>query len=250
MKDILKSLKENTISRLKNPIVGAFVLSWTVLNVNGVSLFLMVDTATKIKIVERKQWLFFDDFGLPLLSTLLYLFLLPILHMGYDYINYGVINYWRENKKNKTDKKLFIERKETVKAKIEADESYIRKLKEKEIEGWLEEQSKRNSEFIALKERYSQRVVENSVDTKKSLIEQTKHRKLMYEVNEKIKYLESEAQKKKSSIELQMNTLDDFIKKIQNESVTSEVSNDIKIIQSSITDLRFEFDVWDEDIPF
>ena len=54
MKDIVKSIKDNATSRLKNPVVGAFVLAWTVLNINGVSLFLLVDSTTKIERLKEK----------------------------------------------------------------------------------------------------------------------------------------------------------------------------------------------------
>ena len=83
MKDIVKSIKDNATSRLKNPVVGAFVLAWTVLNINGISLFILVDATTKIEMVKGKSWGLVDDFVLPLLVAVTYLIVLPLLNMYY-----------------------------------------------------------------------------------------------------------------------------------------------------------------------
>lgn len=104
MKDIVKSLKDNATSRLKNPVIGAFVLSWTVLNINGVLLFLLVDSDTKIEIVKGKSWSTIDDFILPLAVSIAYLLFLPLLNMAYEFINDGFINFYRKQRQNITAK--------------------------------------------------------------------------------------------------------------------------------------------------
>lgn len=127
MKDIVKSLKDNATSRLKNPVIGAFVLSWTVLNINGVLLFLLVDSDTKIEIVKGKSWSTIDDFILPLAVSIAYLLFLPLLNMAYEFINDGFINFYRKQRQNITAKKLAIQKKETVIAEIESDVAYLQK---------------------------------------------------------------------------------------------------------------------------
>ncbi|HEH9416534.1 TPA: hypothetical protein SIA31_000518 [Aeromonas sobria] len=84
MKDLLKSLKDNATSRLSNPIVGAFVLSWMLLNINGVARFLLEDNQGKLEIIKLKKWDFTDDLLFPFSISLAYLILLP-------YSKYGVL---------------------------------------------------------------------------------------------------------------------------------------------------------------
>lgn len=87
MNEVIKSIKENATSRMKNPIIGAFVLSWIALNINGVSKFLLVESTEKIKIINSKQWVFVDDILYPFLIAIAYLLLLPILNIAYERMN-------------------------------------------------------------------------------------------------------------------------------------------------------------------
>ncbi|NRG05105.1 hypothetical protein HRJ46_17590, partial [Vibrio coralliilyticus] len=161
MKDVLKSLKDNATSRLRNP-VGAFVLSWCALNINGLATFILSSNFEKLKIISHKSWLLTEDVLFPLAIAFVYLLLLPLLNLAYEYVSEGVINKMREKHKNTTDTARFQLLKSTVAAKIEADEEYIRKLKDQQIEGWLEEQSKRNKEFINQKQKYSTLLVSHN----------------------------------------------------------------------------------------
>ena len=197
MKEIMKSLKDNAISRLKNPIVGAFALSWTILNINGLSLFLLGDTPTKIEIIKHKNWMLTDDFLIPLSIAIIYLIVLPLLNMVYELINDGLINFYRSKKKNDRDKKLAIQKKETVIAEIESDISYLQKLKDKDIDRWLEEKRKRNEEFIAQKALYSKLVGDSSNDQRTARNEIAKINKNNDELESQKSKLEKNQQEKK-----------------------------------------------------
>ncbi|MEI8607852.1 hypothetical protein P4S70_01430 [Enterovibrio sp. Hal110] len=192
MKDIVKSIKDNATSRLKNPVVGAFVLAWTVLNINGVSLFLLVDSTTKIELVKGKSWGLVDDFAIPLLVAVIYLITLPLLNMAYEFINDGLINFHRNRQRNITAKKLAIQKRETVIAEIESDMTYLKKLKDKEIDHWLDQKSVRNNEFITLKNRYSKLVSDSSEDKRKSLSELSEIKGQLFNIQSEYENIEKE----------------------------------------------------------
>ncbi|MCG9718904.1 hypothetical protein L1D94_20000 [Vibrio alginolyticus] len=251
MKDIVKSLKDNATSRLKNPVIGAFVLSWTVLNINGVLLFLLVDSDTKIEIVKGKSWSTIDDFILPLAVSIAYLLFLPLLNMAYEFINDGFINFYRKQRQNITAKKLAIQKKETVIAEIESDVAYLQKLKDKDIDGWLEQKKARNNEFISLKKRYSKLVSESSEDKRKSLAELSEVRRELYTLQSEQANIEKEQQKKRSIVEQSTDQLENLLKSIENRGSESQLSStDIKNIRKQVESIRLEFFIWDEEIPF
>ena len=201
MKDIVKSIKDNATSRLKNPVVGAFVLAWTVLNINGVSLFLLVDSTTKIELVKGKSWGLVDDFAIPLLVAVIYLVTLPLLNMAYEFINDGLINFHRNRQRNITAKKLAIQKRETVIAEIESDMTYLKKLKDKEIDHWLDQKSVRNNEFITLKNRYSKLVSDSSEDKRKSLSELSEVKGQLFNIQSEYENIEKEKQSKRLEVE-------------------------------------------------
>lgn len=251
MKDIVKSIKDNATSRLKNPVVGAFVLAWIVLNINGVSLFLLVDATTKIEIIKGKSWGLVDDFVQPLLVAITYLLVLPLLNMVYEFINDSLINFHRSRQKNITTKKLAIQKKETVIAEIESDMSYLQKLKDKDIDNWLEEKTARNNEFIALKERYAKLVTDSAEDKRKSLTELSETKRQLFTMKSEHGNLEKEQQKKRLVVEQTTDQLETLLKSIENRGSERQLAaTDVKNIRKLIDSLRLEFCIWDEEIPF
>lgn len=251
MKDIVKSIKDNATSRLKNPIVGAFVLAWAVLNINGISLFMLGDSTTKIEIIKGKSWGAIDDFVLPLIVAITYLIALPILNMLYEHINDGWINFHRYSKRNIIAKELAIQKRETVIAEIEADKAYIQKQKDKDIHNWIEQKTARNNEFIALKERYSKLVSDSTEDKRKALTKLSEANGMLLEMQNQNEYLEKEQQKKQLSLEQATNKIDKLINNIENKGNDVEfISNDLIEIRAIISSLRLDFNIWDDDIPF
>lgn len=248
MNEVIKSIKENATSRMKNPIIGAFVLSWIALNINGVSKFLLVDSTEKIKIINSKQWVFVDDILYPFLIAITYLLLLPILNIAYERMNDGYFNLKRSKIKNTTAQKIAEMRKKTVSHEVEADVGYIRTLKEKQVEKWVESQSIRNREIIALKEKHAKIITDNDERVR---VLQNANNASMTEIKsqkENIKQLRAEQASHRSVVEDMMNILDKTINEIENQSGEASKS-DIKKIKDITLKLRNEFNIWD-DIPF
>lgn len=108
MKDLLKSLKDNATSRLNNPIIGAFVLSWMFLNINGVARFILESNQGKLDIINNKSWGFTDDLAVPFLVSIGYLVILPILNTIYSFIHDNCIDKVRDEIAIKHRKRPFL----------------------------------------------------------------------------------------------------------------------------------------------
>ena len=156
MKELLSSLRSNATNRLRNPIVGAFVLAWCSININGLVVFALSDNEKKLSIASHKVWSVDDDFIYPLLIAIGYLILLPLLNLIYERINDGVYNSIRHERKSQDDIERYARQKRTTSAKIEADEGFIRVQKDKKIERWLEEKNQYRKQLLAIKEKQSE----------------------------------------------------------------------------------------------
>ena len=155
MKDVLKSLKDNATSRLNNPIIGAFVLSWMFFNINGVARFILESNQGKLDIIKNKSWGVTDDLLIPFSVSVGYLVILPILNTLYSFRHDNCIDQVRDRNSNKAQKDAFIRRKETVCAKIESTDEYVVKLKDKELELWAGQKLELIREIINLKGKYA-----------------------------------------------------------------------------------------------
>jgi hypothetical protein len=248
MKDILKSLKDNTTSRLKNPVVGAFCLAWCALNVNGLAIFILSDTETKIRIISGKTWSFNEDIAFPLFVAVIYLLLLPLLNLAYEFINDGVINNLRDKQQNQIDEQRFIRKKSTVGAKVEADEEYIRKLKDCEIDNWLEEKGVRNKEFISHKEKYSRLLATLNEKEHQFAISRSQLTSDYREVKSKLDEAVSESAIRHSFLEKVLLEIEITIGNLEQLDGTV-VKDSIKELRDNLEKIKVKFGVWD-DIPF
>lgn len=115
MKSIISSIKDNISTRLKNPLLGAFVFCWVSVHIKGISVFLLVDTPMKIEILRNKDWLLWGDAIFPLILSIAYLIALPLVHLLYDHFESGWL----------IPKRLAISRNKTV-AQVLAEADYIR----------------------------------------------------------------------------------------------------------------------------
>ncbi|EMK3386013.1 hypothetical protein [Vibrio parahaemolyticus] len=122
MKTLINSLQENTVSRLKNPLVGAYVFSWTIWNIADVMLFILSSNAEKIKMINESTFELANDLLFPLGISLIYLLVVPILNMLYERIVDGVINKYRNAFKQKTLQEHNYTVKRTTIAKLDSDE--------------------------------------------------------------------------------------------------------------------------------
>lgn len=229
MKGLLTSLRTNATDRLKNPIIGAFVFAWCALNINGLVVFALADNEKKSIIASNKNWSSVDDLLCPLLIAIVYLIILPLLNLMYEFLNDGVFNSIRDKRKSKEDTLRFTRLKSTVSAKIEADESFIRSKKEKNIHDWVKEKAQFRKQIIHVKEKSSQHLAslskaENELNRTKTLYKN-----------------QSETYEKRVEI------LNQKIAKIERHLKAPLVNN--KWVIDDINEIKREFLI-DQDIPF
>ncbi|MBU2932215.1 hypothetical protein [Vibrio cyclitrophicus] len=254
MKDVFKSLKDNATSRLKNPVVGAFVLSWCALNINGLTIFMLSGTSDKIHIVSNKVWSLNEDILLPLFIATLYLVLLPLLNLVYELINDGVINSFRHRRQNAADKERFLQQKSTVGAKIEADEEFIRKLKDKEVENWLQEKALRSKQMIEQKAKYAELFKSSSEKEQMFYQSRSELNNIIENLKSELEITEQQFNHSEQDAAAKVIYLDDILtnmSKIIDSLAESDnySSSELKELGASIWNIRSKFAIWD-DIPF
>ncbi|MGR5356589.1 hypothetical protein [Vibrio chagasii] len=158
MKQLLTSMKDVAVSRLKNPILGAFAFCWMTLNIKGVSLFFLSSTVEKKTIVTNWTPTLIDDLVYPSLLTLGYLLVLPWFHLLYQAIDEGVITKFRQSIKNKTLARFYRELRVVNEQKFDSNEEYIGKLKEANVTNWPEEKKRMTAIVNREREKYSKKI--------------------------------------------------------------------------------------------
>lgn len=250
MKDLLKSLKDNATSRLNNPIIGAFVLSWMFLNINGVARFILEGNQGKLDIIKNKNWVFTDDLVIPFLVSIGYLVLLPILNAVYSFIHDNCIDKVRDENSNKAQKDAFLRRKETVSAKIESTDEYVVKLKDKELDLWAEQKLELIREIINLKGKYSKLLSDFELRSKEFRSENNKMSLSIRQLEDANKNLSAQDSEQRDYIRKVVTNLDKLLNSIENKILSDNKVDEIEKIRNEISDVRNKFYLWDDDIPF
>lgn len=103
MLDFFKTLFANATERIKNPLIGTFLMSWIVFNWKAI-LFLIVSTndiESKFETLSANYSNIWNLLGLPLFVTILYIFGLPWLNLWIDDLLY----YSNEKQRKRVHKK-------------------------------------------------------------------------------------------------------------------------------------------------
>ncbi|ENJ5962809.1 hypothetical protein HYO33_22925 [Vibrio parahaemolyticus] len=167
MKTLINSLQENTVSRLKNPLVGAYVFSWTIWNIADVMLFILSSNAEKIKMINESTFELANDLLFPLGISLIYLLVVPILNMLYERIVDGVINKYRNAFKQKTLQEHYYTVKRTTIAKLDSDEEENRKLRDRQLDTWADEKQRMSETIIQFRAEHAEKMakIDNEISS-------------------------------------------------------------------------------------
>lgn len=92
MKVLVSSISQAAANRLKTPVIGSFILSWIAINHKILfTLFLSGDKERIVFLNELKfEWI--SDFLLPLVVTLIYIFLVPAIQWLIDVVKFKLID--------------------------------------------------------------------------------------------------------------------------------------------------------------
>lgn len=86
MKDLIKSVIDASNDRLKNPLIGSFIISWTILNwkLVFILLFSSLKMTERIELIDKSYAEYSINFWWPLLVSLLYTIAIPYIMFGMD----------------------------------------------------------------------------------------------------------------------------------------------------------------------
>ena len=79
MKEIIKNFLDTTNERIKNPFIGAFLISWIICNWKAISVFILSNypIEAKIDIIQRNYSGLWNNLYLPIIIALIYIIILP-----------------------------------------------------------------------------------------------------------------------------------------------------------------------------
>ncbi|PSU15389.1 hypothetical protein [Photobacterium damselae] len=140
---------------MKNLLVGAYVFSWTIWNITDVILFLLSNNYEKIEIIKGSRFEVQNDFLVPLIISIVYLVVVPMLNMLYERIVDDIINKYRNAFKQKTLQDHYYSVKRTTIAKLDSDEDENRKLRDRQLDTWAEEKQKMSEIIIKYMSEYA-----------------------------------------------------------------------------------------------
>ncbi|OEE77845.1 hypothetical protein A130_14000 [Vibrio genomosp. F6 str. FF-238] len=189
MKQIITSLHETTLSRIRNPIIGTFIFSWLLLNIKGVSYFLLSSRAQKLDIIHNWTPALDSDFGVPALITVCYLVLLPLLQLAYQYFDDVMLQPVKHDFKHQSLINYYKSLKAVNEKKADSDEERIAKMKDEKILDWIDEKKRISSIVLSNREEHSKRISELDQIESKVLPTLELHTRKDNKLNEYIKRL-------------------------------------------------------------
>ncbi len=189
MKQIITSIHETTLSRIRNPIIGAFIFSWLLLNIKGVAYFLFSSTEQKLGIIKNWSPTLESDFGIPATMALAYLILLPIIQLAYQYFDDVMLQPVKHNLKHQSLINYYQSLKSVNEKKADSDEERIARMKDEKILNWIDEKKRMSATIIANREEYSKQVSELKDIESKVLPTLERHTLRENKLNEYIKRL-------------------------------------------------------------
>ncbi|EJO2021689.1 hypothetical protein RQY88_004426 [Vibrio vulnificus] len=258
MKNIINSIQENAMHRLKNPLIGAFVFSWTIWNSSDLLMFLLSDNSSKMEIIKQSSFNMVDDIWAPSGLTILYLLFIPALNMLHERMVDGFINKHRNIFKQKTLQEHYVTVKETVIAKLDSDEEEIKKIRDRQLDKWSEEKKEMQERVKGAMESYADRL--SKIDKQTEAYRTTINEKSseIYELNSENTAYKREIQRLvddiNTEIEVALEVVDlpkstkESLKKIR--ALTAKTDKSVANILSGGAKGDWGVMDFDDDIPF
>lgn len=125
MKEIFQSLFESTNDRLKNPIIGSFIISWIIFNWRAIAFFFFSNKNIEYKIehINLNYSNFNNLFLFPIITSLIYITIFPYVLMTLD----KLISLAVKTRKNSVKDLIIFDLKN--KQKIAEEESELENIK-------------------------------------------------------------------------------------------------------------------------
>jgi hypothetical protein len=164
MLDFIKALLANASERIKNPLIGTFITSWTIFNWKAILflLFSAKNIETKFTVLSTDYSNIWNLLWFPLIVALAYIFGLPYINLGIDkLLSHSSSKYHDKIQKNKLGA---IKDETTIEiAKIELEEAKAefkgRESKNQKIEDFLLTIRDLQNQLSKNEEKYNNTVV-------------------------------------------------------------------------------------------
>ncbi|WP_281545744.1 hypothetical protein [Grimontia sp. SpTr1] len=154
LQELIGSAKEAISSRVSNPFVFGFVISWVLWNVQGVLVFAFSDNAARLAMLQGASFDLQKDLIYPALSTITYLVLMP----GANLLHLMISLYFEKAKdalEHRGAMESLVRAKEKNREIIENDLEILKAERLSEVKGWPGRKALYAHEFFELKKKHS-----------------------------------------------------------------------------------------------
>lgn len=151
MIDKLKEIQEILTSRFNNVIVGSLVISFVMVNLKGISIFILSDKPTKIHIIRNWQLDIFWDIVMVFLISSIYIIAVPYASAVLK--KYITNRIYKEEQEAERDKLLISLNgmQDVAIATAKSTSEYAENFAKNEIQNWIDERERTLSSLESAK---------------------------------------------------------------------------------------------------
>ncbi|MFS1876541.1 hypothetical protein BCT30_02725 [Enterovibrio norvegicus] len=181
-KTIVKPVSDALVQRINTPLIGAFVLSWVLINHAFVVEFLFTSLESKVAMAKGSVFEWKSDLVYPAALTLLYLTIIPACQLLLDW---GVLKTLGEFRQS-YDVKI-------ARNAVVSTQDYQIKLHDRELEDWVQDRQDLKGEIEELNQSVADLLgqLQASKDKNKEL--ESSNEKLEEAINNAIESLQRRA---------------------------------------------------------
>lgn len=161
MSEITEEISRNINTRLKNPLVFGFFISWITIHAKDILYFVFSDNKQKLELLSNYKASLICDFIYPLLGVFAYILIIPFMTRLYHKHIKGFNELKQLEIDNENDKKKLKELDETNRLNIQSSFEYKQKSMMSELDKWAED--KINMQKIITEEKSKIKFLENEV---------------------------------------------------------------------------------------
>ena len=92
MKVLVSSISQAAANRLKTPVIGSFILSWMAINHKILFTLFLSDNKERLTFLNELKFEWLSDIVLPIIVTLIYIFLVPAVQWLIDVVKFKFID--------------------------------------------------------------------------------------------------------------------------------------------------------------
>jgi hypothetical protein len=150
MTNIIESVKDALLARIKNPIIGTIFISWSLSNIKIILEFFFSDNSQKLIFLNSFHFDWVSDAFLPLTMSLIYLYVFPLINYLHENLYDLKLDEIRNISKQKYLLRYYEHQTKTNIEKLKSQDVYATKIIENELESWTEKKKDLNTKIFDL----------------------------------------------------------------------------------------------------